>query len=92
MINGISGSDKRYGDKEWLGFWGDDLEIKIKFNELTRINKISTRFYNANGQWIYAPKEIQFSAIVKEGKVFEKTEIESNSKTNVLYAGISSEP
>ena len=26
LINGIYGSDSRYGDKEWLGFWGDDLE------------------------------------------------------------------
>lgn len=84
LINGISGSDKRYGDKEWLGFWGDDLEITLKFNKPTRINRISTRFYNANGQWIYAPKEIQFSAVVKEGVVFEKKEIESNSQVNIV--------
>ncbi len=59
LINGISGSDTRYGDKEWLGFWGDDLEITITFNEPTEISEISTRFYNANGQWIYAPNEIE---------------------------------
>ena len=29
LINGISGSDTRYGDKEWLGFWGDDITITI---------------------------------------------------------------
>ncbi|MBL4604324.1 MAG: family 20 glycosylhydrolase, partial [Flavobacteriaceae bacterium] len=29
LINGISGSEKRYGDKEWLGFSGDDVEITI---------------------------------------------------------------
>ncbi len=59
LINGIQGSDKRYGDKEWLGFWGDDMEITIDFGKETGINSVSTRFYNAPGQWIYAPKNIQ---------------------------------
>ncbi|WP_047546934.1 beta-N-acetylhexosaminidase [Psychroserpens sp. Hel_I_66] len=58
LINGISGSDSRYGDKEWLGFWGEDLEIVIDLGEEMEINSIETRFYNGQGQWIYAPKEI----------------------------------
>ncbi|WP_299885084.1 family 20 glycosylhydrolase [uncultured Lacinutrix sp.] len=58
MINGINGSNERFGDKEWLGFWGDDLEITIDFGEITKINAIETRFYNANGQWLYSPKKI----------------------------------
>jgi hexosaminidase len=59
LINGISGSDKRYGDKEWLGFWGDNLEITIDFGTPTDINSVTTRFYNAPGQWIHAPKIIK---------------------------------
>ena len=60
LINGISGSDTRYGDKEWLGFWGEDIEIIIDLGKETNINTIETRFYNGQGQWIYAPKEIEF--------------------------------
>ena len=60
LVNGILGSDSRYGDKEWLGFWGDDIEITIDLGEETEINSIETRFYNNNGQWIYAPTEIEF--------------------------------
>src|SRR5690606_38982864 len=59
LINGIQGSDSRYGDKEWLGFWGDDLEITIDFGTQTDINSVTTRFYNAPGQWIHAPKIIK---------------------------------
>ncbi|WP_298897006.1 family 20 glycosylhydrolase [uncultured Psychroserpens sp.] len=59
LINGISGSDSRYGDKEWLGFWGEDIEIMIDLGEDTEINSIQTRFYNGNGQWIYIPSEIK---------------------------------
>ena len=59
LINGIQGSDKRYGDKEWLGFWGDDLVIKIDLEQETEINSVKTRFYNAIGQWIYAPSYVE---------------------------------
>jgi hexosaminidase len=56
LINGISGSDNRYGDKEWLGFWGDDLDLSIDLGSEMKISRVSTRFYNAPGQWIYPPK------------------------------------
>lgn len=61
LINGISGNDSRYGDKEWLGFWGEDIEITIDLNEVKHLQSITTRFYNGNGQWIYAPKSIEIS-------------------------------
>jgi len=59
LINGVNGSDKRYGDKEWLGFSGEDIEIVIDFGKKTEINTIETRFHNGNGQWIYAPKAVK---------------------------------
>lgn len=66
LINGISGSNKRYGDKEWLGFFGDDVTISIDLDSITTINSIKTRFYNGNGQWIYAPKKLSI--------IFDNTE------------------
>lgn len=62
IINGISGSDERYGDKDWLGFDGKDVTIDIDLGKSTEINSIATRFHNGNGQWIYAPEvvHIQF--------------------------------
>ena len=68
LINGIKGSDSRYGDKEWLGFWGDDVEVTIHLEQETEINMVSLRFYNANGQWIYAPKEVSVSTQKLNGK------------------------
>ncbi|GGI56537.1 beta-N-acetylhexosaminidase [Winogradskyella haliclonae] len=72
LINGVSGSDSRYGDKEWLGFWGEDIEITIDLGEEKEINSIETRFYNGNGQWIYAPDMIKISTEEEH----EKGEIE----------------
>ena len=68
LINGIQGNDSRYGDKEWLGFWGDDLEIKVDFLEETEINMVTLRFYDANGQWIYIPKQVTISSEPINGK------------------------
>ena len=78
LINGISGNNKRYGDKEWLGFSGEDLEITIEFDEPTEINKISTRFHNGNGQWIYAPKEIGFSFKLEDGRTLNDIRLIKN--------------
>ena len=75
LINGISGNNKRYGDKEWLGFSGEDLEITIEFDKPTEIKSISTRFYNGNGQWIYAPKEIGLQLKLENGKVISSKKI-----------------
>ncbi|MDT8346892.1 MAG: family 20 glycosylhydrolase, partial [Flavobacteriaceae bacterium] len=66
LINGIQGSEKRYGDKEWLGFWGDDLVVEIDLGVANEINKISTRFYHAIGQWIYAPSTVEVALLNSE--------------------------
>ena len=66
MINGINGSDKRYGDNEWLGFDGKDVEITIDLGKEMDVNSISTRFNNQNGSWIYAPSQVIVSFPGKE--------------------------
>jgi len=69
LINGVSGSDARYGDKEWLGFWGEDIEITIDLNEEKKINSIETRFHNGNGQWIYSPKAVHLKFTLDNGTI-----------------------
>ena len=83
LINGISGNNKRYGDKEWLGFSGEDVEITIEFEKPTKINSISTRFHNGNGQWIYAPKEIGFSFQLEDKRTINTIQRIKN-KNNIL--------
>ncbi len=61
LINGINGSNKRFGDKEWLGFSGKDVEMTIDLGKATEINTITTRFHNGKGQWIYAPSQVIIS-------------------------------
>ncbi|WOI24152.1 beta-N-acetylhexosaminidase [Nonlabens ulvanivorans] len=58
LINGIKGSDSRYGDSEWLGFWGEDIEIDLSLDAVCHCKTITLRFNNSNGQWIYSPREV----------------------------------
>jgi hexosaminidase len=68
LINGIQGSDSRFGDKEWLGFWGEDLEVTVNFTKETEINMVTLRFYDANGQWIYSPEQVTITSKPIKGK------------------------
>ena len=88
LINGISGSDKRFGDKEWLGFWGDDVEITIDLGEEKQIQWIKTRFYDAQGQWIYAPKNIEIT--FDDGRTFPMRSDPSvlHPKKSIKYVSI----
>ncbi len=69
LINGRMGSNTRYGDSEWLGFWGEDLNIIIDLKDVTEVNKIKFRLFDAPGQWIYAPKLIAVRIIQEDGSV-----------------------
>ena len=81
VLNGVLGSDERYGDKEWLGFDGADFDADIQLREKQTISSAQFRFFNGPGQWIYLPKKIEIfdgdkkiaetSDIVGEKKVIE---------------------
>ena len=84
MVNGIQGNDSRYGDKEWLGFWGDDLEITITFPSPIELNNIFIRFYNANGQWIYSPEKVNlWIGLVDERKVLTSALVDYSGTSNI---------
>ncbi len=88
LINGISGSEKRYGDKEWLGFWGDDLAITIDLGKDTEIKSLSTRFFNSPGVWVYSPQELTVSCEDSKGEkvsFFKEIKTEDNNLINIKF-------
>lgn len=82
MINGIKGSNSRYGDSEWLGFWGEDIEIEIEFETEVELDEIELRFYNAPGQWIYSPE--RYEIVLKtdfDETVIDRMDVKNNSNS-----------
>lgn len=58
LINGINGSDERYGDEEWLGFSGDDFLATVDLGAEKEVSEVAFRFFKGEGQWIYLPAEV----------------------------------
>ena len=69
VINGVAGSNERYGGAEWLGFEGKNFEALIDLGTPASFSKISTRFFNGKGQWIYPPKNVSV-AVSDDGENF----------------------
>lgn len=90
LINGIKGSDSRYGDREWLGFWGEDIEIEIEFETEIEVNEIELRFYHAPGQWIYAPKKYYLHLNTEKGIISDLITI-PNQNENLVISNYNSE-
>lgn len=67
LINGIAGSDQRYGDKEWLGWAGQDVEAVISLDKPVTARRVQMRFFQSPGAWIYLPKSIEIS-VSADGK------------------------
>jgi len=78
VINGILGSDEKYGDAEWLGFNGKEFHANIKLNEAA--NNVEMRFFKGEGQWIYLPHKVQIFDIESNNLIAEETEISTDTK------------
>lgn len=59
LVNGVSGSDTRYGDREWLGWSGKDVEAAIDLGAVMPVAQVQMRFFNGPGQWIYLPRGVE---------------------------------
>ncbi len=88
IFNGITGSNEKYGDTEWLGFNdGTNFEAQIEFPEIEKINTLSIRFFKGEGQWIYLPKHFKIFSSA-DGEHYQLVAETSNIKTNTKVATV----
>ena len=66
LVNGQTGSFT-YGDGQWQGFEGGDMDITIELQQLTDIKKIAVNFMQITGPGVYLPKSVEYSWS-KDGK------------------------
>lgn len=59
LSNGLLGNPTRYGDGEWLGWWGKDVVLTTDLVEAHPIRSAQLRFFQSQGQWIYLPREVE---------------------------------
>lgn len=69
LIDGIHANRSKLG-KDWLGFWGRDLNAVIDLGKPQAINKVSVSVLESQGSWIYYPKGIEI-LVSQDGKEFK---------------------
>ncbi|TAJ13473.1 DUF4976 domain-containing protein [Marinilabiliaceae bacterium JC017] len=67
----------------FLGFNGTDLVATIDLGKPVAINKISARFLDKNGSWVYAPAAVTFS-YSNNGRKFTNIKEVKAQKENVM--------
>ena len=83
LVDGMLGNPSKYG-RDWLGFWGKDMNATIDLGTTETISKIKINTLLGEGSWIYFPKEIQF-LVSSDGKNFKT--IQTVSQKEVAAKG-----
>lgn len=60
LVNGQTGSFS-YGDGQWQGFEGRDMDVTIELKETKTVDSISVRFMQLTGPGVYMPARVEFS-------------------------------
>ncbi len=86
LVNGILGNQNRYGDAEWLGWWGEDFEAVIDLGSVQKLKYIHLFFFNGPTQWIYLPSKIEYWLSTDgENYKLEGTITDISSTTKVAF-------
>ena len=80
LVDGMIGNPSKYG-RDWLGFWGKDLNAVIDLGSTETVSKIKINTLLGEGSWIYFPKEIQF-LVSADGKNFKSIQTVSQKEVS----------
>jgi hexosaminidase len=84
LVNGQTGSFT-YGDGQWQGFEGNDLDLTLTLPAVTEVERIAINFMQITGPGVYMPQYVEYSWS-SDGKQFsppvriDNTVPESESK------------
>ena len=81
LVDGMKGNPSKFG-RDWLGFWGKDLNATIDLGKSETISKISINSLLSKGSWIYYPKEIQF-LVSNDGINYQSIQIISQKEIEI---------
>ncbi|MFA8434902.1 MAG: family 20 glycosylhydrolase [Marinifilaceae bacterium] len=70
LVNSVRGSSN-FGDGNWQGWYGEDMEVTLNLEESTPLQKITVGALQKAGSWIFLPKNISFYSS-QDGKTFEE--------------------
>ncbi|MCG2609937.1 glycoside hydrolase family 20 protein [Flavobacterium sp. SM15] len=69
LVDGMRGNMEKYG-RDWIGFWGKDLEAVIDLDKKQAVSKVSLDVLTNDGSWIHYPKFVEV-LVSNDGKIFQ---------------------
>ena len=70
LVDGSRGS-MDFHDGQWLGFWGQDIEVVIDMGKPSNTKKIICSFLQNQDSWIFLPAEVTFYGSV-DGEEYQR--------------------
>jgi len=87
LVNGQKANLNAIGDKEWIGWEGNDLDVVLDLGEATRVRRIETGFLQNQNAWIFLPNQVEIS-VSSNGRTYNeilKQTEEIRNDRNPLY-------
>ncbi len=82
LTDGLSGTDA-FHDGRWCGFYGTDFALDIDLDSLQTLQKLSLRWLEAEGSWIYLPLEMWVETS-PDGQTWTRTATHANTEIAAL--------
>ncbi len=86
LVDGMKGNSAKFG-RDWLGFWGKDLNAIIDLGKVSSVSKIEINTLAAPSSWIYYPKKIEV-LVSKDGENFMPINIVSSKQIDEVEGKI----
>ena len=86
LVDGMKGNSAKFG-RDWLGFWGKDLNAIIDLGKVSSVSKIEINTLAAPSSWIYYPKKIEI-LVSKDGENYIPINIVSSQQIDVVEGKI----
>ncbi len=86
LVDGIQNKMGMPKSSQFLGFWGDDVDVVIDLQEETDVNSILLHSFEQKASWIYRPESVKFMVGKNEKEFVElKEEIKISGASNLIY-------
>ena len=82
LVDGMRGNMEKYG-RDWIGFWGKDLEATIDLGKKTKLTKVTLDVLANEGSWIYYPEKVTI-LLSENGKDFKQVKVLSAAEISSL--------
>lgn len=87
LVDGIQNKMGMPKSAQFLGFWGDDVDVIIDLQQEMNVDSILLHSFEQKASWIYRPKSVKFMVGTNEKELIvlnEETKISGVS--NLIYA------